>query len=163
LAMARVNGAREDVVELFAFLHDSQRFHDGTDCEHGARAADYALKLNRELRLDRPGLELLTYAVRYHSDGLLEATSPSRRVGMRIGSISVASARRPGWRSCAPRRRGIRCSAISRIGGVCAPNPSLHCLSVQLRDWSTILRSHLVIIGRIGMATTFPRELSTSI
>jgi len=31
LAMARVNGAREDVVELFAFLHDSQRFHDGTD------------------------------------------------------------------------------------------------------------------------------------
>jgi uncharacterized protein len=31
LAMARVNGAREDVVELFAFLHDSQRFHDGAD------------------------------------------------------------------------------------------------------------------------------------
>ena len=74
LAMARVNGAREDIVELFAFLHDSQRFHDGTDREHGARAADYALELNREvLRLDRPGLELLTYAVRHHSDGLLEA------------------------------------------------------------------------------------------
>ena len=53
LAMARVNGAREDVVELFAFLHDSQRFHDGTDREDGARAADYALELNREvLRLD---------------------------------------------------------------------------------------------------------------
>ncbi len=57
--MARVNGAREDVVELFAFLHDSQRFHDGTDREHGARAADYALELNRDvLRLDRPGLDL---------------------------------------------------------------------------------------------------------
>ncbi|MCX6601961.1 MAG: hypothetical protein NT025_10450, partial [bacterium] len=51
-----------------------QQFHDGTDREHGARAADYALELNREvLLLDRPGLELLTYAVRYHSDGLLEA------------------------------------------------------------------------------------------
>ena len=37
LAMARVNGARDDIVELFAFLHDSQRFHDGTDREHGAR------------------------------------------------------------------------------------------------------------------------------
>jgi len=56
LAMARVNGAREDVVELFAFLHDSQRFHDGTDREHGARAADYTLELNREvLLLDRRG------------------------------------------------------------------------------------------------------------
>jgi uncharacterized protein len=53
LAMARANGARMDVVELFAFLHDSQRYHDGTDREHGARAADYALELNREvLRLD---------------------------------------------------------------------------------------------------------------
>jgi len=72
--MARVNGAREDVVELFAFLHDSQRLHDGTDREHGARAADYALKLNREVLLfDRLGLELLTYAVRHHSDELLEA------------------------------------------------------------------------------------------
>ena len=43
-------------------------------CTNAARAADYALELNREvLRLDRPGLELLTYAVRHHSDGLLEA------------------------------------------------------------------------------------------
>jgi uncharacterized protein len=57
LAMAQVNGARADVVELFALLHDSQRFHDGTDREHGARAADYVLELNREvLRLDPPGL-----------------------------------------------------------------------------------------------------------
>ena len=39
LAMARANGARADVVELFAFLHDSQRISDGRDREHGARAA----------------------------------------------------------------------------------------------------------------------------
>ncbi len=74
LAMARTNGAREDVVELFAFLHDSQRLSDGRDREHGARAADFTLQLNRELlHLDGPGLEMLTYAVRHHSDGLIEA------------------------------------------------------------------------------------------
>jgi uncharacterized protein len=72
--MARTNGAREDVVELFAFLHDSQRLSDGRDREHGARAADFTLQLNRELlHLDGPGLEMLTYAVRHHSDGLIEA------------------------------------------------------------------------------------------
>ena len=74
LTMARVNGARLDVVELFALLHDSQRHHDGLDRKHGARGADFTLQLNSELlRLDRPGLEMLTYAVRHHSDGLIEA------------------------------------------------------------------------------------------
>ena len=74
LTMARVNGARLDVVELFALLHDSQRHHDGRDPEHGERGADFTLRLNSELlRLDRPGLEMLTYAVRHHSDGLIEA------------------------------------------------------------------------------------------
>ncbi len=74
LTMANVNGARCDVVELFAFLHDSRRFCDGLDREHGARAADFTLQLNRELlRLDRPGLDMLAYAVRYHSEGLIEA------------------------------------------------------------------------------------------
>jgi len=74
LAMARANRARADVVELFAFLHDSRRFHDGLDRGHGARGADFTLQLNNELLwLDRPGLEMLTYAVRHHSDGLVEA------------------------------------------------------------------------------------------
>jgi len=73
-ALARLNGAREDVVELFAFLHDSQRWDDRRDREHGARAADFVLGLEAGLlQLDRPGLEMLTYAVRYHSDGLTEA------------------------------------------------------------------------------------------
>jgi len=74
LTMARENGARLDVVELFAVLHDSQRFHDGRDRKHGARGADFTLQLNCELlRLDRVGLEMLTHAVRHHSDGLTEA------------------------------------------------------------------------------------------
>ena len=74
LTLAAVNGARADVVELFAILHDSQRFSDGRDREHGARAADFTLQLSRELlRLDRAGLDMLAYAVRHHSDGLIEA------------------------------------------------------------------------------------------
>jgi uncharacterized protein len=74
LTMARANGARADVVELFAFLHDSRRMSDGRDREHGARGADFTLELNRDLlRLDRSGLEMLAYAVRHHSDGLIEA------------------------------------------------------------------------------------------
>ena len=72
--MARQNGARQDVVELFAFLHDSQRRNDGYDRHHGARAADYVVELNSWLLdLDPTGLDMLAYACRHHSDGLTEA------------------------------------------------------------------------------------------
>ena len=58
LQMARENGAQLDVVECFALLRDSQRMHDGKDGNHGARAADYARRINRDLlRLDAAGLE----------------------------------------------------------------------------------------------------------
>ena len=74
MALAKRSGARLDVVELFAFLHDSKRRSEGRDREHGARAADYVLELNTWLLdLDRSGLELLAYACRHHSDGLREA------------------------------------------------------------------------------------------
>ena len=42
LSIAAVNGARTDVVELFAFLHDSCRLSDGGDPGHGSRAVDFA-------------------------------------------------------------------------------------------------------------------------
>jgi uncharacterized protein len=74
LALAPTTGAREDVVELFAFLHDSQRFHDGGDRQHGARAAEYVHSIDVSLlRLDALGLDQLIYACRHHSDGLTEA------------------------------------------------------------------------------------------
>jgi uncharacterized protein len=109
LALARANGARLDVVELFALLHDSQRHHDGLDRKHGLRGADFTLQLNSELlRLDRPGLEMLTYAVRYHSDGLIEADVTVQtcwdadrldlgRVGIkpRLDKLCTAQARNP--------------------------------------------------------------------
>lgn len=73
LTMAKVNGAREDVVELFALLHDSQRRHDGRDQQHGARAADFIAGLNGDyFKLEPAGLEMLVYACRHHSDGMSE-------------------------------------------------------------------------------------------
>ena len=72
--LARHTGARSDVVELFAFLHDSQRRHDGRDRDHGRRAASYVLALQGEIiHLDREGLEMLTHACACHSDGHTEA------------------------------------------------------------------------------------------
>jgi len=74
MLLAQHTGARTDVVELFAFLHDSQRCHDGRDREHGKRAASYVLALQGEVvHLDREGLEILTYACASHSDGHTEA------------------------------------------------------------------------------------------
>jgi uncharacterized protein len=73
--MARDNGARLDVVECFALLHDSQRMHDGIDGKHGVCAGDYAHRINRELlHLDAAGLDQLIYACEHHSDGLIEAS-----------------------------------------------------------------------------------------
>jgi len=74
LRLAKHTGARLDVVELFAFLHDTQRKHDGRDPDHGSRAADFAKKLQGNLfTLDTEGLNLLCFACAGHSDGLLEA------------------------------------------------------------------------------------------
>jgi uncharacterized protein len=74
LLLARETGARADVVECFALLHDSQRFHDGSDRGHGARAASFVRHIQGEwLSLDGEGLELLAYACEFHSAGLLDA------------------------------------------------------------------------------------------
>lgn len=56
----------------FAFLHDSQRRHDGRDAQHGLRAADFAFGLRRLGvidELDRLAFEQLCEAMRLHSDG----------------------------------------------------------------------------------------------
>lgn len=42
MLLSRASGADWQVVELFAFIHDSQRYDDGFDRDHGPRAADYA-------------------------------------------------------------------------------------------------------------------------
>ena len=45
LKLADLTGANRQVVELFAFLHDSCRLNDGYDREHGRRAARFAESL----------------------------------------------------------------------------------------------------------------------
>lgn len=70
LRLAAQTGARTDVVELFAFLHDTCRLTDGIDPEHGKRAAEFARALQGNFfRLDESGLELLCLALLTHTHG----------------------------------------------------------------------------------------------
>ena len=74
LRIAAVTNASRRVVELFAFLHDARRLHDGGDREHGARAALLVRELGAgPLAISGEEAELLAYACRHHSDGLIEA------------------------------------------------------------------------------------------
>ncbi|MCA9221659.1 MAG: hypothetical protein KDA71_15110 [Planctomycetales bacterium] len=45
LRLSGATGANLDVVRLFAVLHDSRRVNEGTDPDHGQRAADFAVSL----------------------------------------------------------------------------------------------------------------------
>ena len=72
--LSKETGAAPEILELFAYLHDSQRLTDGWDLEHGRRAAAFAQSLQGSyLSLCEEKLELLTYACIHHSDGLMEA------------------------------------------------------------------------------------------
>ena len=118
LLLARSNGARVDVVEFFAFLHDSQRLHDGGDRQHGARAAAYARSINASLLgLDALGLEQLTYACRHHSDGLTEAdvTVQTCWDADRLDLARVGTRPRPEY-LCTPqaKSRGVIEAAVRR-------------------------------------------------
>jgi O-acetyl-ADP-ribose deacetylase (regulator of RNase III) len=74
LQLAGVTGARPDVVELFAFLHDSCRHGDGRDPDHGRRAVEFARRLRGEcFSLDDKGFALLCEAMEFHSKGLMDA------------------------------------------------------------------------------------------
>ena len=74
LRLSERTGARTDVVTLFAFIHDARRQHDGSDSDHGNRAANYALELRGScFEIDDMGMALLTDACRGHSDGMTEA------------------------------------------------------------------------------------------
>lgn len=74
LFLSRLTGANPDVIELFAFLHDSRRHDDGWDLAHGKRAADLVRILPRSLvALADQDLERLVFACEHHSHGLTEA------------------------------------------------------------------------------------------
>lgn len=70
LAVGAEAGADLLVVELFAFLHDSQRVDEHEDRFHGDRAAEFAASMNRRyFDLQDTQLDKLVNAIRFHSDG----------------------------------------------------------------------------------------------
>ena len=60
---------------LFAYLHDSCRDSDGTDPEHGLRAAQFAESLRDSLLVDLTDdqFEMLTYACEFYEKGRITA------------------------------------------------------------------------------------------
>jgi len=74
LVVAQRSGASAKVVELFAFVHDSCRVHDGHDHDHGSRGALFVEEIQTSvLGLSDEETGLLAYACRHHSDGMLDA------------------------------------------------------------------------------------------
>jgi uncharacterized protein len=68
--IAQAEGARLDVVTLFAFLHDHERINDDEDWGHGPRAALNAKKLRGTyFTIDDTGFDLLIEAMCGHSTG----------------------------------------------------------------------------------------------
>lgn len=67
-ALARRTGADPQVVEAFAYLHDSHRHDDGHDEEHGPRAASFLDTLTpRHLGLSPRQFDLLREACAGHT------------------------------------------------------------------------------------------------
>ena len=72
--LAETENANLKIVELFCLLHDTQRQNEDRDPDHGPRAADYARAIRGTLfDLEDNELEILDEALRYHSDGYVEA------------------------------------------------------------------------------------------
>jgi uncharacterized protein len=71
--LAAKTGARLEVVELFAILHDSKRPHEGIDYTHGRLGADYAASLRGSLvQLNDNDFELLYTACLEHTNGKID-------------------------------------------------------------------------------------------
>ena len=70
LLLAEQTGADPKVVEIFAFVHDVERRSDGSDPDHGPRAADLAVQINSEFfGLTQTQLRWLIKACEGHSLG----------------------------------------------------------------------------------------------
>ena len=69
LFLASRTGADVDIVRLFAIFHDSKRFDDGYDPEHGVRGAEFAREC-REAKLfeiEDERFEKLYHACKFHT------------------------------------------------------------------------------------------------
>ncbi len=73
LRVAKLTGAHQDVVALFALFHDSRRQNESRDDGHGLRGAQLALSLRGTLlSLDDAEFELLFDACKLHTNGLTQ-------------------------------------------------------------------------------------------
>ena len=109
LRLAELTGANPEVVELFAYLHDSKRLSDGFDPGHGRRAAEFVETLQGSLfTLAEGDLQLLVYACHHHSREITEAEITVQtcwdadrldlgRIGVRPNAhyLCTAAAKRP--------------------------------------------------------------------
>ena len=69
LKIAKVVGANETIVRLFAVFHDCKRINEDIDPRHGYRAAEFIKSINSSLlNLAKDDLEILCYACTYHTD-----------------------------------------------------------------------------------------------
>jgi uncharacterized protein len=74
LRLAGETGARLDVIEHFALLHDSRRLNDWGDHDHGPRAATFIASLREQwIDLDEEGYDWLVQAVKGHTNGSCDA------------------------------------------------------------------------------------------
>ena len=72
--LAGMESSNLSVVELFCLLRYTQRRNERRDPSHGRRAARYAKSLRGVwFDLSDKEMELLTEALKYHSDGYTEA------------------------------------------------------------------------------------------
>jgi uncharacterized protein len=68
LLLSRHTGADETVIRLFSIFHDSRRFDDGYDSEHGPRAAEFLMQIRGDVFvLDDARFDLLYHACYYHT------------------------------------------------------------------------------------------------
>jgi len=68
--VAEAAGADVEVVRLFALFHDSRRWNDGYDPQHGLRGGELARSLRGELvHLDNRQFDLLYDACLLHTEG----------------------------------------------------------------------------------------------
>jgi uncharacterized protein len=121
-------GADPRVLELFAILHDSQRWSDGYDAEHGPRAAAFVRGLRADIDLDDESFAHLVEACDSHTRGapfeapmtVLTCLDADRldipRVGMQIRPdlLFTAAARDPEVLSWAT-ERAVRMSLPSLL------------------------------------------------
>jgi len=73
LRLAKINGADEEVIALFALFHDSRRVNESRDDGHGLRGAELAQSLRGTLiSLEDSRFDLLFQACDLHTEGLTE-------------------------------------------------------------------------------------------